>query len=201
MPDPAADEVEVDAGVVGEPGGHGQRVGDHGEPGVRRRPGDRRRQAGHGTAGVEDGTAAVGELGEGGGRDAVLLVGGGGLALGEVRLEVEAAGRDGTAVHPADEAGPVQGLQVAAHGLRRDLELLGQGQDVDPAGLVGEAEDLLLALRCVHVVSDPFDARLCGFSCTVRPFPAKNKINGHVRQQKRTCPFVVCAVCAGCAWC
>lgn len=185
MADAASDEVEVDAGVVGEPGGDGQRVGDHGERGV---DGDGGREAGHRTPRVEDDAAAVGEFGEGGGRDAVLLVGRGGLALGEVRLEVEAAGRYGTAVHPAYEPGPVQGLEVAAHGLGRDLELVGQGQDVDPARLAGEAEDLLLALRCVHVVSDPFDARLCGFSWIVRPFAPGNKTNGHVRQQKRTCP-------------
>lgn len=193
MADASTDEVEVDAGVVGEPGGDGQRVGDHGERGVDR---DRGREAGHRTARVEDDAAARGEFGERRGGDAVLLVGRGGLALGEVRLEVEAAGRYGTAVHPPHEPGPVQGLEVAAHGLGRDLELVGQGQDVDPARLAGEAEDLLLALLCVHVVSDPFDARLCGFLRIVRPFAPENKTNGHARQQKRTCPSGEARRCA-----
>ena len=82
---------------------------------------------------------SVGQFGEGGLRDAVLLVGRGGLALGEVGLEVETAGRDGAAVHPADEAGAVEGLQVAPDGLGGDLELLGQGQRRPPGRRHGRA--------------------------------------------------------------
>ena len=112
-------------------------------------------QAGDGRTGVEDQRALGRQFGEGRLGDAVLLVGRGRLALGEVRLEVEAPGRDGPAVHPADESGAVEGLQVPADRLRRDLELLGQRHDVHPAAVTGEPEDLLLPLRCVHVRSPP----------------------------------------------
>lgn len=183
--DAAADEMEVDPGVVGEPGGDGQRVGDHGEGRFDR---DGGREAGDGAARVEDDAAAVGEFAEGGGRDAVLLVRGGGLPLGEVRLEVEAAGRDGAAVHAADQAGPVEGLEVAAYGLGGDLEPLGEGDHVDPAGLAGEAEDLLLALRCVHVGLHPFDARFCGFPYRT-PDCRRKQGNGHARLRRRACPW------------
>lgn len=75
---------------------------------------------------VQDHCAVVGQFGDGGLGDAVLLVGRRVLAFGEVGLEVQAPGRYRAAVHPAYETRAVQGLQVAADGLRGDLELLGQ---------------------------------------------------------------------------
>ncbi|BFO22325.1 hypothetical protein SHKM778_87130 [Streptomyces sp. KM77-8] len=144
--------MELDAGVVGDPGRDGQAVGNDGEGDLRRQdagePRDRR-------TGVHDQGAVGGEFGEGGPGDAVLLVGRGGLPLGEVRLEVEASGGDGPAVHPADHSGAVEGLQVPANGLGGHLELLGQRDHVHPAAVTGEPQDLLLALRCVHVRLPP----------------------------------------------
>ena len=104
------------------------------------------------------------------------------LALGEVGLEVEPPGRDGAAVHPADEAGPVEGLQIAPDGLGGDLELLGEGQHVHPAAVTGEPEDLLLPLRCVHVGLRPFHARTCGFARQATPgFPESKQIRACTR--------------------
>ena len=97
----------------------GQRVGDEGEPAVQGQLGG---QARDGRSGVEDDAAVGGQFGERGPRDAVLLVGGGGLALGEVGLEVEPPGREGPAVHAAHQTGPVEGLQIAPYGLGGDLE-------------------------------------------------------------------------------
>ena len=151
--DPAADEVEVDGGVVGEPGGDGQGVGDEGEPAVQGQLGG---EPGDGRSGVEDDAALGGEFGERGPRDAVLLVGGGGLALGEVGLEVEPPGRDGAAVHPAHQAGPVECLQIAPYGLGGDLEGLGEREHVHAPALPRDPQDLLLPLRCVHVCLRPF---------------------------------------------
>lgn len=110
-------------------------------------------------AGVEDHRALVRQLGDGGLCDAVLLVGRGGLALGEVGLEVQPPGRYGTAVHPPQESRAVEGLQIAADGLRGDLELLGQREHVHPTAVTGEPENLLLPLRCVHVRSPPISVR------------------------------------------
>ena len=41
--------------------------------------------------------------------------------------------RDGAAVHPADQADPLERGQVAAHGLGRDVELLGELEHREPA--------------------------------------------------------------------
>lgn len=115
--------MELDAGVVREAGRDRQAVGDDGERRLQRErsgePGDRR-------SGVQDHCAVVRQFGDGGLRDAVLLVGRRVLAFGEVGLEVQAPGRYRAAVHPAYETRAVQGLQIAADGLRGDLELLGQ---------------------------------------------------------------------------
>ncbi len=173
--------MEVDAGVVGEPGGDGQRVGDHGERDV---DGDGRRQTGDRAAGVEDDAAAVGEFGQRGGRDAVLLVGRCGLALGEVRLEGEAACRDGPSVHPPDQAGPVEGREVAAYGLGGHVEPVGKGEHVDTARLTGEEQDLLAALRCVHVGLRPFHARICDFGLRYAHLSTKTKKNGHAHPRR-----------------
>lgn len=148
----APDEVELDAGVVREAGRDRQAVRDDGERGLQRYGGG---QAGDGRTGVEDQRALGRQFGEGRLGDVVLLVGRGRLALGEVRLEVEAPGRDGPAVHPAQQSRAVEGLQVPADRLGRDLELLGQRDDVDPPAVTSEPEDLLLPLRCVHVRSPP----------------------------------------------
>lgn len=61
----------------------------------------------------------------------------------------------------AQQSGAVEGGEVAADGLGGDLEPLGEGEHVDPSGFACEAQDLLLALGCVHVGLHPFDARLC----------------------------------------
>ncbi|CAK7279408.1 hypothetical protein SGPA1_10186 [Streptomyces misionensis JCM 4497] len=187
VPYPAADQVELEAGVVGEAGGDGQGVGDDGQLAVQRERGG---QAGHGGAGVEDHGAVDGQFGQGRLGDAVLLVGRRGLAFGEVRFEVEAAGRDGPAVHPAQQSGPVEGLEVAADRLRRHLELLGERHDVHPAAVTGEPEDLLLPLRCVHVRLPPTDARICGLPGRLRlhcrkvnRFGCRSGTNGHRRGQ------------------
>lgn len=75
---------------------------------------------------VEDHGTVLGEFGEREPGDAVLLVGRGALALGDVGLEVEPPGRYGSTVHTPYETSSVQGLQVTADGLRGDLELLGE---------------------------------------------------------------------------
>ena len=48
------------------------------------------------------------------------------LAVGDAGLEAEPLDRDGAAVHPAHEPVPLQHREVAADGLRGDVEVLGQ---------------------------------------------------------------------------
>src|SRR5690606_22008364 len=92
VPYASADEVQLEAGVVGEAGRDGEAVRDDGEGELHRQ---RAGEPGGRGAGVPDDRAVDGHLGQGRLGDAVLLVGGGRLAFGEVRLEVEAADRNG----------------------------------------------------------------------------------------------------------
>ncbi len=89
-------------GVIREAGRDRQAVRDDGERRLQRKvPGE----PGNPYTRVEDHRALVRQLGDGGLCDAVLLVGRGGLALGEVGLEVGARPAGISAVRPpADPA-------------------------------------------------------------------------------------------------
>ncbi len=83
--------------------------------------------------------------------DGVLVVGAGGVALADAGFdEVQRPGRDGAAVDAAQHAGPVEGGEVAAHGLGRDVVGLGQLGDRGAALAASPASDRLLALFGVH---------------------------------------------------
>ena len=69
--------------------------------------------------GVEDDRAAVGELVERRLRDPLLLARELALAVGDAGLEAEPLDRDRPAVHPAEQAVPLEDREVPADGLRR----------------------------------------------------------------------------------
>ena len=160
----------------------GRRVGDDGERGLQR---DRGGEAGDGRAGVEDdrcrrsGSSA---------RAASAMRSFSSAAVASRSVRSGSKSRRPAGMAPPctrrTQAGPVEGLEVAADGLGGDLELLGERQHVDPAAVAGEAEDLLLALRCVHVGSRPFHARTCGFARRLRP--DFRKVNRFGRSDERT---------------
>jgi len=75
-------------------------------------------------------------------------------ALGDGDLGgADAVDRDGSAVHPPERTGLLERVQVAAHGLGRDPESLGEVDDGDAAVVEQHPLDQPLALHCVHAVS------------------------------------------------
>ena len=65
-------------------------------------------------------------------------------------LEAEGVGDDGPAMHPAQQPGPLQDGEVAAHGLRGDLEAGGELGDVDATRGACAAGDRGLPLFRIH---------------------------------------------------
>ena len=127
--------------------GDRDRVGDDGELAVERKQLGQPHRRG---AGVEDDRAAVGELVERRAGDALLLVDGVHLAVGDARLDAEALDRDRAAVHATQHAAPLEGGQITPDGLRCDGQFPCESRDLDPAADAGGVEDLLVTLRCVQ---------------------------------------------------
>ena len=83
--------------------------------------------------------------------DALLLLGVGGRALRQTRLEDrQRPRRDGPAVHALGQAVSLEDGQVAANRLAADIQLLGKIDDGQPAILVQPLGEKLLAFCGVH---------------------------------------------------
>ena len=145
--DPAAEQLQGHRRERGESCGDRHRVGDDDELAV---GGHQSGDACGGGACVQQhaGPAQWEELGRGGG-DGVLVVGAGGLPLADARLdEVQRARGNRAAVHPADDAGPVECGQVAADGLGGDVVGLSElGDRCAPLADHQSGDRLLGALR------------------------------------------------------
>ena len=68
-------------------------------------------------------------------------------------LHAQPLDRDRAAVHPAQHAPPLEAGEIPADGLRRDVEDVRQGVDIDATVGAGAAENGLLPFGCVHVDS------------------------------------------------
>ena len=73
----------------------------------------------------------------------------------QVALVANALDRVGAAVHPLQHAPFGEQAQVAAYGLRGDLEVVGQCGDLDPAVVPGTGQDLPLTLVSLHLTPLP----------------------------------------------
>ena len=79
------------------------------------------------------------------------------LAVGEGRFDQgDVLGDHGAAVHPAQDAALVEGVEVAADGLRGDVEPCREVGDRHPVVPQRKVHDRAVALLCVHL--DPFRA-------------------------------------------
>jgi hypothetical protein len=128
-------------------------------------------QPGGGGARVEDDRALLRDLGQRGLRDPLLLLDEHRVTGGDGGLEPDPLDRYRSAVDPADNAGPLQGGEVAPDCLGGDAQLIGEGRDVSAAPRPGDPQDLLLPFLGVHcgftAVSTLFlfvYARICGKS-------------------------------------
>ena len=126
--DPAGQQVQLDLRGAGQPGGDGYGVGDDGEPVV---AGEQAGEPAGRGAGVEQHGRPPAA---GAGRGRPWRSGPSASVLAESRsprpdsITVSASRRHGAAVHPADQAHPLERGQVAAHGLGGDVVLLGESR-------------------------------------------------------------------------
>ncbi len=83
--------------------------------------------------------------------------------------EAVAVAEDGAAVNTAEGADPLEVVEIAAHGLRGDLEAPGEFDDADATLIEQQSLDELLALHCVH---DHIPPRI----------PTRYNTNQHIRK-------------------
>ena len=162
-PHPAGEQVQLDLGAAREPGGDRHGVGDDREPqvageqaGRTGRSSSRRRGAPCRPAGGSRSRAALAIRSF----SAVLAWS---RSPSPASITASAARGHGAAVHPADQAHPLEDRQVAADRLGRDVELLGDLGHREPAALGDELGHRLLALFGVHcqIESPPPSVNLC----------------------------------------
>ena len=86
-------------------------------------------------------------------------------------------------MHPLEHAALDELAQVAAYGLRGDVEVVGEAGDLDPAVVPGAGQDLSLSLVSLH------RERLLGarvsitFTVVLRPFPGVTWVTSLSLQQ------------------
>ena len=151
-PDAPAYEHNGQIRADGEGHGDGQSIRHHCQLVL---GGHRLGQAAGGGAGVEQDRPFLGKFVQGGLADAFLLGNADGVPGGELGFEGETLHGEGPAVHPAQHPVPFEHRQVTSDGLARDVELLSQRGDVDPAPGPRPGQDLPLPLLGVHVVLPP----------------------------------------------